>query len=280
MFHKKSIRNLRSAWPAFFAKQAVTQRTTGWIRIPRQPNTNLHLYASNLGQRPIRLQVRLNELVEGRRKRSRQDQELRVPAQGVGHLSIPAPQGDTVEWVVNGPAASVVLSSVDLQFFPADGGTLPAIYVPPSGFVTVQGAGAVRRIRRPPVRSSDSLVRSTGFVDIPQGPAAARPETRLLLSSFADQELRANVQVSVADESGNGRSRETLLNQTITVPAGGGRELLLDNVEGRTIEVVVRTANPLIIPSLDISIHYLADDSTQSVLRLGPDDFIPVNLQS
>lgn len=268
----------------FGKRQAATNGSvlfaSGWIRtLEDGPDATLKGYLSNFSGRSLEATLAINQWVDGGRKRILAQETVNIPAQSVGFVDTPTPSGAFIEFEFTVPAdrvADIVPSAGDVQFFLADGGILPHTVVSPNDFAKIDMT-AVQRQRSPRTRQTTHTL-STGTIDMPQGVAAARPETRIFLSSFVDHEVLVPVTVEAITEQSTRKRR--VFAETVAVPANGSSELLLDNVEGRIVEINVALPSPSIAPSLEVRQRFLADDSIQPILFVPAGGFVPVTTRS
>jgi hypothetical protein len=168
-----------------------------------------------------------------------------VPAQGAVQI-----QFDLVALELPGQTVEVLLRSAEflnifqlfpsvniVQTFPADGSTLPLLFVPPANFQQIFPVDEVNQPFQPGGVNNDlpPLSFTTGVLDVPQGVFAVRPLVQLELSSFFDETLTAEVQVNKLVRGTT--TKELVLQETVAVPPHGARQLAIGSVEGLPVEV-------------------------------------------
>lgn len=239
--------------------------TSGLFRVPQQPNLTLNLYAINPGPAVQPVTFMVNLLTGGQgvsRKDSVFSRQLELPAGEAVQMPFTPPAGSilevNVELVIADDRPLLVPSATLVQFFPADAGTIPHVTLPAGSFAVAQEPrGTV----------------TTGLIDIPQGVAASRPQTEVLLSNLSDGNITTEITVfELVEHVPNTRIIEE---HSVTVPPGSGAVVSLAEVEGRTVQINAGAPAGLAI-SLEAYTLFLADESTLPTFRLGPTDWLPV----
>lgn len=270
-------------------EEFLNQELSGLFTVPTVtlPLT-MHIYVSSHISTAESVQFQVNQFTESG-KRTVFRTALVIPALGatdteldLGSLDL---RGAILEVLFESPDPMQVfqlMPSVDIvETFPADGATLPLMFIPPANFSQVfpgedggepapAGADTGRALQEfPPIRST------TGIFDVPQGVAAVRPRVRVLLSSFSDESLTAVVEVNRLVRGTTGK--ELVLRETITVPANEERELVVENVEGLPIEVNLTLSRDAkgnaLLPSVDVTRVFTSTDTVESVLLIPAGQF-------
>lgn len=262
-------RRRRSGTRPAGAKQVLRTRTTvttsGLFRVPRQPNLTLNLYAVNPSNRPQNIEVLINSIDAGAgisAKDTVLSRQLEIPAGQVAHLPVDPPPGEVLEIVTRQEepdGAIVPVSATVVHFFPADAGTTPEVTLAAGSFT-----GAFPRHRR----------LTTGIINIPQGVAASRPHTEVLLSNFGSS--TGEVRITVHELVEHQPTPVLLEEHTVEVPGQSGAIVSLEEVEGRPVEVTVDAPAGVVV-SLTAYTLFLADDSSLPVFHLDPPSWVEID---
>lgn len=124
--------------------------------------------------------------------------------------------------------------------------------------------------QRPTVRFVRG-VRTTGLYAVPSGDGNTI-QLRVLISSFSRSVETADIRIfqRVDDEL------HPLFFQTVQVPAGGARQIVVSDVENRTIEIEVDLSSERLHPSASVTERFIADGALVVLDYRSPADFIPV----
>lgn len=265
----------RPAAPCAGAQQDedfLNWETSGLFTVPMVANPlTVHIYVSSFIQDTVTVQLVINKLINPEKAIVFQT-AVPVPGQGAIEIALDAGgldlKGETIEVVFRSPDPDQyfqLMPSVDVvEFFPADGATLPLLFIPPGNFDRVfPGTGQTTALQPPP-----PILRTTGIFDVPQGVFAVRPQVTVVLSSFSDETLTADV---VVNRLVRGITRkETVLTRSVDVPPGEERQFTVDSVEGLPIEVnFTLTRDEMgfaLLPSVHVTRLFTADNTVDSVL--------------
>lgn len=248
--------------------------SSGLFVVPTDTNPlTMNIYVSSHVDTPEPAQLQINRVVNSSKSQIF-DITAFVPAQGAIVASLDLQEfglrGATIEVVFRSPDPTQLfelLPSVDVvEFFPADGATLPLEFIPPSYFTQVFPSDATTQPidQEPP----PPIMVSTGIFDVPQGVAAAITEVHITLSSFSNEELQAVVEVNRLQNS----QKEPVQNETIVVPPGAERELVLTGLDGLTVEVNLTLSRDqkgnALLPSVQVTVLFTSDGTEESQILI------------
>lgn len=252
------------------------RRFSGAVPVPAEDNLTLNLYALSYADRPATVEMTVHRLDETGSVERIFQQALTVPARGAAGASLDAPAGQTVSVRASVPAelaGQLPLSLTVVQFFIADGATLPVVSLSPAAFVAVADRGDDGSRPVPPRDGARRVTRTWGLLDVSQGVAAARPFVTVVLQNTGPQPESVTVRIRRFQKE-TGRL-EPLLERTLSVPAGAAVRFDTDEPEGMTVEIAV-AGSLRIVPSLLHGRRFLATGETELLLRYGPEDLVTV----
>ncbi len=251
----------------------------------------MFLYVSSLINAAETVQLQVNAVTESGKNMIVQTAVI-VPAQGavqirfdVGALGL---MGKTVEVLLRSAEYINIFQlfpSVNIvETFPADGATLPLLFLPPSGFQQVlpfHNDNSISSLQQENSSLEEPLppiLLTTGVLEVPQGVFAVRPQVELVLSSFFDETLTADVVVNTLVRGTT--SKEQVLSETVAVPPMEARQLVINNVEGLPIEInltLSRTVQGRILqPAVNVTNVFMVAESVDLVMFLPPGKFMGI----
>lgn len=113
---------------------------------------------------------------------------------------------------------------------------------------------------------------TSGSFPVPNTPAAAGASLHLFVSSFQDEDALVHWLVNRIEEDGE---RVRVGDGTVRVAGHGAEQVSLrpSDVEGRIVEVNFTLPSRLVVPTAAVLVSFLADESREVALWLGPSDF-------
>ncbi len=246
----------------------------------------MFLYVSSQLDTTETVQIQVNRVTNSSKNTIFQT-AVGVPAQGAVQVQFDAWSlgliGQTVEVLLRSAEFLNIFQlfpSINIvQTFPADGATLPLLFVPPGNFQqifpvnnnnTVQQQGSLSEEEPPP-----PILVTTGVLEVPQGVFAVRPQVELVLSSFFDEALTADVVVNRLVRGST--TKEQVLAETIAVPPFETRQRVLNDVEGLPVEINLSLSRTeegnALQPAVNVSNLFISVQSVDLVLFIPPGQF-------
>lgn len=243
----------------------------------------MFLYVSSQLDTEETVQIQVNMVVESGKNIIFQS-AVGVPAQGavqfqfdVGALGL---MGKTVEVLLRSAELLNIFQlfpSVNIvEEFPADGATLPLLFVPPASFQQVfpivNNTSTIQPEASPQEEPLPPILLTTGVVEIPQGVFAIRPQVELVLSSFFDETLTADVVINKLVRGTT--TKEQVLAETLIVPPMEARQLVINSVEGLPIEINLSLSRTeqgnSLQPAINVANVFMVTESVNLVLFIPP----------
>lgn len=257
---------------------------SGLFTVPTSTNPlTMNIYVSSHIDTAEVVQLQINKLTPTEKVSVFQTAVV-VPGMGAIAVSLDVGpfnlRGETIEVIFGSPDPLQIFQlfpSVDVvELFPADGATLPLLFIPPGNFMQVfpvgNDAGSVTAATHEDDDDNEipPIMLTTGIFDVPQGVFAVRPLVHVVLSSFSDEALEAVVEVFKLIRGTAGKER--LLMRTVTVPPGEERQFTIEDAEGLPIEVNFTLSRDeqgdALLPSVQVTRFFTSDDEEESVILI------------
>ena len=171
-----------------------------------------------------------------------------------------------------------------VQTFPADGSTLPLLFIPPANFQQIFPVNNnIEAVEQQDESNQEQqplppILLTTGIFEVPQGVFAVRPLVQLELSNFFDQTLTAEVEVNRLVRGTT--TKERVLQETVEVTPNGARRLEINQVEGLPAEINLALSRTeegdTLQPSVNLANVFMVAETVDLVLFIPAGQFMGI----